>query len=131
MPRKIVINRCYGGYSLSSEAKDMYLELSKDIPKPEHFYADHDVKRDDPILIGIIEKIGLQAAGGGFAKLKIIQIPDDVPSDGWVIMEYDGMEWVAEKHRIWTDEACDDLPEISPSDKTEDEEPVKGELTQE
>jgi hypothetical protein len=109
----------------------MYHELTKDTPRPEHFYADQDVKRDDPILIEIIEKIGLQAAGGGFSKLKIIQIPDDVPSDGWVIMDYDGMEWVAEKHRIWMDEACDDLPEISPSDKTEDEEPVKGELTQE
>jgi hypothetical protein len=103
MPRKIVINRCYGGFGLSLEAKNMYLELTKDIPKPENFFANQDIMRDDPILIAIIEKIGLQAAAGTFSKLKIIQIPDDVPSNGWTIMDYDGIEWVAEKHRTWSD----------------------------
>jgi hypothetical protein len=127
MPRKIVINRCYGGFGLSSEVKEMYLELTKDTPKIAHFYMDQDVRRDDPVLIEIIEKIGLQAAAGGFSKLKIIQIPDDVPSDGWTIMDYDGMEWVAEKHRIWVDETCDDPPQDPqpkqdpPADKVEDE----------
>jgi len=65
-------------------------------------YFDQDVRRDDPILIQIIEELGLRAAArGGYSKLGIIEIPDDVPADGWTIMEYDGMEWVAEKHRTW------------------------------
>ena len=34
-------------------------------------------------------------------KLKIVEIPDDVPEDGWTIQDYDGKEWVAEKHRTW------------------------------
>ena len=32
------------------------------------------------------------------STLKIIEIPDDVD---WIIEEYDGNEWVAEKHRTW------------------------------
>jgi hypothetical protein len=30
--------------------------------------------------------------------LTIVDIPDDIE---WQIEEYDGMEWVAEVHRIW------------------------------
>jgi len=30
--------------------------------------------------------------------LKVVEIPDDVE---WNVQEYDGNEWVAEKHRIW------------------------------
>lgn len=101
MGRKIVINRCYGGFSLSKEAKNRYKEATQDIPKPKHWYMDTDVRRDDPVLIQIIETMGLQAAGGGFAKLKIIEIPDEIPSDGWIVQDYDGMEWIAEKHRTW------------------------------
>ncbi len=33
-----------------------------------------------------------------FAKLKVVEIPDDVD---WEVENYDGIEWIAEKHRIW------------------------------
>jgi hypothetical protein len=33
-----------------------------------------------------------------FAKLKIVEVPYGVE---WTIEEYDGVEWVAEKHRKW------------------------------
>jgi len=102
MPRRVLLNRCYGGFSLSEQAKLLYLEATKDVPKKEHWYADQDIPRDDPILIRIVEEIGSQAAGT-FAKLKIIEIPDDVPADGWIVLDYDGMEWVAEKHRTWSE----------------------------
>jgi hypothetical protein len=29
----------------------------------------------------------------------VIEIPDDVE---WEVEEYDGLEWVAEKHRTWS-----------------------------
>lgn len=60
-----------------------------------------DIPRDDPILIRIVEEIGLPQASGEYASLAIVEIPDDVPDDGWEINEYDGVEWVAEKHRKW------------------------------
>lgn len=97
-----MLNRCYGGFELSKQVKDLYMEATQDTPKGPNFYIDKDVSRDDPILIQIIEQIGLDAAGGQFSKLKIIEIPDDVPADGWDVMDYDGVEWVAEKHRTWS-----------------------------
>ncbi len=30
--------------------------------------------------------------------MQIVEIPDDVD---WEVMEYDGMEHIAEKHRTW------------------------------
>jgi hypothetical protein len=37
-------------------------------------------------------------ANGGFANLRVVKIPGNVE---WTIDEYDGLEWVAEKHRTW------------------------------
>lgn len=79
----------------------MYKEATKDIIRDDHWYADQDIKRDDPILIGIIKELGLKKAGGNYSVFEIIEIPDDVPEDGWIIQDYDGMEWVAERHRTW------------------------------
>ena len=95
MPCQIVINTCYGGFGLSPEAVSMYEEFTKDVPKNKHWCADEDIRRDDPILIRIIQELGLQQAAGQHAKLQIIEIPDDVPENGWIIQDYDGIEWVA------------------------------------
>ena len=35
---------------------------------------------------------------GKHATLKIVKIPDGVE---WEIEEYDGREWISEKHRTW------------------------------
>jgi len=56
-----------------------------------------DIPRDDPDLIKAVEELGDEASGAT-ASLKIIEIPDGVD---WTIQEYDGYEWVAERHRTW------------------------------
>lgn len=76
----------------------MYKELTKDITKPEHWHIDTDVARDDPHLITVVEMLGRKASSGQYANLKVITIPDGVD---WVVKDYDGVEWVAEKHRTW------------------------------
>lgn len=91
---KVVINTCYGGFGLSDRAKQLYSER-KGIT--ENIY-DWDIGRADPILIQVIEEMG-DAAGGSYAQLKIVEIPDNVD---WEIEEYDGKEWVAEVHRTWS-----------------------------
>jgi hypothetical protein len=101
MPRKIVVNRCYGGFNLSETAKNMYKQATAGIQRPDHWHIITDVERDDPFLVQIVEIMGVQEASGDFSKLAIVEIPDDVPADGWIVQEYDGMEWVAEKHRTW------------------------------
>jgi hypothetical protein len=57
-----------------------------------------DIARDDPDLIAVVRELGDEASGR-FASLKIVEIPADVE---WKIEEYDGLEWIAEKHRTWS-----------------------------
>jgi hypothetical protein len=89
---KIVINRCHGGFSLSDKALALYNKLSGN----ECMY-DRGIPRDDPRLVEVVETLAKEA-NGRYAALTIVDIPDDVK---WQIEEYDGMEWVAEAHRIW------------------------------
>jgi hypothetical protein len=58
---------------------------------------DHDIKRDDPILIRVVEELGAEA-NGLCAELKVVEIPDGVR---WEISEYDGREHIAEQHQTW------------------------------
>jgi hypothetical protein len=88
---KIVINRCWGGYSLSEDA---YRELGLEW----HGYGFCDLPRDDPKLVATVEKLGT-AANGRHAELSVVEIPDDVE---WEIHNYDGMETVRERHRTWS-----------------------------
>jgi hypothetical protein len=45
----------------------------------------------------LVEEMG-EKAGSTYSQLRIVEIPDDVE---WQIEEYDGSEWVSEKHRTW------------------------------
>jgi hypothetical protein len=99
MPKEIVLNTAYGGFRPSHEVQTLYLEATKHIPRSKNWYFATDVERDDPVLIQIIRTVGLENAGGPFTKLKIIEIPDDVLE--WDVADYDGVEWVAERHRTW------------------------------
>jgi len=157
---KIVINKCYGGFSISPLAvkelaklkgkecyffrnptieRDGYIPITLEeaneelmfyafsIPNPNEYLYEHlpkhkdwrkmteeekelynkryeeikldthTIDRADKDLIKIVEKLG-KKANGKYADLKIVEIPDSVE---WQIEEYDGVEWVSEKHRIW------------------------------
>lgn len=89
---KVVINKCYGGFSLSEVAETRYKnETGNDVPYWE-------IPRDDATLVSIVEELG-EDSWGSFAELKIIEIPDGLE---WVIEEYDGDEWVSEQRRTWS-----------------------------
>jgi hypothetical protein len=91
---KIVINTCYGGFGLSEKA---YEELGIKWNGYGFAYDGYD-KRADPKLVACVEKLGSDVASGTFAKLKIVEIPNDVV---WEIEEYDGIETVREVSRTW------------------------------
>lgn len=91
---KIVINSKYGGFGLSETAIGLY-KAKKNITDDDFYYF--DVERNDPVLVEVVEKLG-EDANDDYSKLKIVEIPDDVQ---WQIVEYDGWEHVAEKHRTW------------------------------
>ena len=90
---KIVVNRCYGGFSLSQKAYE-FLGLKWDDFGFE--YSDHDL-RTDPKLIECVETLG-EDANGRWAVLEVVEIPDNI---SWGIDEYDGVETIHETHRVW------------------------------
>lgn len=102
---KVVINVCYGGFGLSKEALEMYCQEKGIDPGKWNDrwgffedFSDHDIERNDPLLVEIVEKLG-ERSFGRCAELEVVDIPDGV---SWYIHEYDGMEHVAEKHRTWS-----------------------------
>jgi hypothetical protein len=94
---KVIINTCFGGFSLSQEAVDRCVELSLDRDDLEYCMT-RDI-RTNPIVIQVVEELG-EKANGDYAKLKIIDIPFD-SEEGWHIEDYDGRERVSEEHRTW------------------------------
>ena len=99
---KVVINAQFGGFSLSRGATMLYNAYTAmtggEIRKSELFPDNNDIDRSDPLLIRVIEELG-SVANGEHLTLKVIEIPDDIE---WTVQDYDGHEWVAEKHRTWS-----------------------------
>ncbi len=142
--QRIVINKRHGGFGLSIDGVQRYLELlgepiwsefdekypslglvtywrippgpDRVIGNPDNWHEmslaerqahnqkysqqvfnERDIARDDPVLVKVVEEMG-ELASGKYAELKVVEIPGDVD---WQIDEYDGAEWVAEKHRKW------------------------------
>ena len=123
--RKVVINTCYGGFGLSEAAVKHYADLKKFTVWPvcddkfglvtywlvppaeqdskkygELTLSENNIPRDDPELVLTIEQLttlGINPCGK-FAELQIVEIPDDIE---WDLEEYDGTEWIAERHRKW------------------------------
>ena len=112
---KLVINKCYGGFSLSERAIELYFKKKgmnlvietnsrfglkhyyiNEVSDDNYFY-DRELLRDDPILVEVVEELG-EDADGDYAQLKIVEIPDDIE---WSVYGCCGSEWVAEKHRTW------------------------------
>lgn len=60
--------------------------------------SEYLVDRESPVLVSIVEEMG-EAANGQFAKLTIVEIPDDVE---YTIEDYDGWESIEEVHRSWS-----------------------------
>ena len=106
---KIAINRDYGRFELSDEAysfiaKKKGWQHACDDYDNSYFIAGNndyryafDLNRDDPDLIQCLETLA-EAANGTYSELKIVEVPSDVD---WMICEYDGAEWIAERHRTW------------------------------
>lgn len=74
-------------------------------PKPNdngwfqlHSIMSDTYQRTDKDLIAVVEKLGKEA-NGDYSELEVVEIPDGIDYE---IEEYDGQEWVAEKHRRWS-----------------------------
>lgn len=112
---KIVINKCFGGFSLSKKAVEFMANLGSsqaraelnEIPSRDNNYDSYygyskefesEYDRSDSNLVLAVETLGCEA-NGCFSKLKVVEIPEGV---NWEIINHDGLETVHEKHRIWS-----------------------------
>lgn len=93
--QRIVINTRHGGFGLSEQASRLFAQRTGIANK--ELWDDRDIARDDPVLVAIVRELGADA-NGDYADLKIVEVPYGVE---WTLKEYDGAEWVAEKHRTW------------------------------
>ena len=99
----IVINTCYGGFSLSLEAQKLYLKKKGITPKffegssswEKHYFinepydfSDSEVDRHDKHLAEVVLELG-DNANGDCAKLEVVQVEDGTL---YRINEYDGNE---------------------------------------
>lgn len=94
--QRIVINTCHGGFGLSDTALALYKAYAG--ITGDSFY-DFEIERNDPILLQVLDQMGVDECGSNYSELKIVEVPDDVE---WEIEEHDGKEWVAERHRTWS-----------------------------
>lgn len=108
---KVVVNKCYGGFSVSAAAvrfmrergnADAIAEVLFGESTPEYTLGyDYQIygrefSRHDPDLVAAVETLGSKA-NGACADLEVVEIPDGAEYE---IDEYDGMERVCAP-RIW------------------------------
>jgi hypothetical protein len=109
---KVVINRCYGGFSLSRKAMELLVDAGcKEAAETlAHYDADPlllrlsgndsfhlKIDRADPLLVEVVEGLGDEASGR-FASLEVVEVSDDAK---WEVEEYDGFEHIREVSRSW------------------------------
>lgn len=104
---KIVVNRCYGIFSVSEKVYDLmgipwdgrghFSEMKIEFFK-KYGVVDGELKlRSLPKLVSAVETLGRES-WGRFAELRVVEIPDGIEVE---IESYDGMETIHEKHRTW------------------------------
>ena len=108
---KVVLNSCYGGFSLSKEAIKMLIDKHGLDIDSEYGYVDnedfgivderYEAYRMDKRLVSVVKKLGVDKASGKYAALRIVDVPDDVVNvHGWHISDYDGCESIHQSHWV-------------------------------
>lgn len=113
--QKVVINTCYGAFSLSHKAFVRLRDLGQQDALHEHDTAGYwpagslpddaslnqfgaGIPRDDQSLVQVVEELG-SLANGHCADLKVVAIPSDVK---WQVEARHGIELIREAHRTWS-----------------------------
>lgn len=76
---------------------DIYYKYKDSGTKERYWDCWTSEHRSDPLLVQVVEEL-VEDANGKYAKLKVVEVPDDV---SWYISNYDGHECIHEEHRQW------------------------------
>lgn len=127
--RKIVINKCYGGFGLSKKAVQVLAEkgvikgvkLTKYYSKLSMEKAMKEFVADAKIMELILYEGKVYSCGRGDISRdnpELVKVVETLGNDAsgrhadlkvveipddiiWNVEEYDGIEWIAEGHRTW------------------------------
>lgn len=123
---KVLVNECYGGYGISSEAGKLWLErkgISYQIYEDtyqlivsidgETQSIGNYIGRTDETLIEIFEEKGSEFTSGPHAEVALIEIPDGCQYN---IHEYDGTEYI---NSTWIEITLDELKNGLSGDRLE------------
>lgn len=97
MKYSIVINACYGGFSLSADGIHYMREHGVECANGHSL--SYDFPRHHPVLVNMVKELGSKKASGHCANLVIVEI--DKPL--YLINEYDGFEDVLTPDMDWID----------------------------
>ncbi len=108
---KVVLNSCFGGFSISEEAIEMLNDkYDLNIDRDFGYLGNEDLGIDDENfeayrmdkrLVAVVEKLGVKRASGRMAALRIVDVPDEVVEvHGWHVDDYDGCESVHQSHWV-------------------------------
>ena len=84
---EVLLNDCYGGWSISSKAKELY--TLRRTENSNNYLS----RRSDPIFIQIYKELGDKFDGMRHSKTRIEKIPKKYENH-YYISEYDGLERV-------------------------------------
>ena len=100
---RIVLNGCFGGFSLSDAAHAKLGSIRRDgwwdLPVHLRDLSELDF-RSYPDVVAVVDDLGSDANGRS-AALYIVEVPAEF-TDNIHIAEYDGREHIAENHRRWS-----------------------------
>tara|TARA_Y100000593_G_scaffold77150_1_gene142749 strand:+ start:503 stop:850 length:348 start_codon:yes stop_codon:yes gene_type:complete len=93
MTTKIVINCCFGGFTLSKIGKIMYKTLS------DREFDDLETVRHDQFLVKTVEQLG-DSASGRHSALEVVEVKGSI----YRVTEHDGYESIETPDTIvWSD----------------------------
>jgi hypothetical protein len=84
---EVLYNGCYGGYSESEKAIELYDFRKKEM----NIFDEYFIERHDPILVKIYHEMGDDFNENKYSKIKIKRIPKKY-ENCYRIEEYDGLE---------------------------------------
>jgi len=105
----LLINKCYGGFSLSEEAKSL-LQIEPDE------YGEY--VRHDENLISTVLELGLDKSSESWSKLAMVYVPEEF-LNYYLITEYDGCESVNLDYTKYLMEKLDLILHVDKKDNEE------------
>tara|TARA_R100000234_G_scaffold118380_1_gene98696 strand:- start:936 stop:1259 length:324 start_codon:yes stop_codon:yes gene_type:complete len=101
MEYRVVVNRCFGGFSLSEEAVELARKRGLMIDDHGWFDLDSYVARHNKVLVGVVDELGSERASGSCSRLEVYELSSPL----YRIEEYDGREIVHEPGASYWDDA--------------------------